>query len=318
MSSQVSVVIATFNSAHFIRSTLQSVFAQTLAPREVIVVDDCSSDDTYSVVKSVAQDAPVPIRLVSLKKNSGGPSRPLNTGIQIARTEAIAILDHDDLMRPRRLEAQLRALSACPQCTVVIGRFAVMGQPEGDFSSMWPVTQFSDLSGVINEHQEYSIVESQDAFKPLFIRNYAGSASNLCFTKEWWLRLGKFDERNVSSSDLDFMLRAAATGPIAIVNETLFDYRIRGKSLLRTNVLKSALDGTMCRLRAASAKPEWAGDHLESLRYSALRLAADSLREGHWGALWDVIETLIEHKGIETIKRSLRKRTRRVSGRLIS
>jgi hypothetical protein len=234
----------------------------------------------------------------------------------MAESEVIATLDHDDLMRPRRLEAQLRALDACPQCTVIIGRFAVMGKPEGDFSSMWPVSQLSDLSSVIDEHKEFSIVESQDAFKPLFVRNYAGSASNLCFTKEWWLRLGKFDERNFISSDLDFMLRAAANGPIAIVNETLFDYRIRGSSLLRSNNLKSALDGTMCRLRAASAKPEWAGDHLISLRYSALRLGVDSLREGNWGALRAVIETIVEHKGIEAIKRSLRQKTRRVVGRL--
>lgn len=299
----ISVVMSTYNGTAFVAHSLRSVFAQTELPAEIVVVDDCSTDDTSAVVMATARESPVKVRLISLPRNSGGPSKPFNVGIEAANGDVIALLEQDDLMRPGRIAAQVRALRACPECSIVIGRFSILGYPENDMTPMWPVPQLHDLVDSINQQGEYSIIKPQIAFKPLLLRNYAGSMSNFCFTKRWWKRIGRFNESVRTCCDLDFMLRATIKGPIAIVNEMITDYRFRADSLQRTDPRKSLLESELVRLRAASEKPEWAGDHLDALRFEVMSLAKALLKEGNFHALRAIAETLSKHKGFLVVKR---------------
>lgn len=314
MPHDVSVIIATYNGAAFIESSLESVFAQSERPAEIVVVDDRSTDETPAIVQSIARESRVPIHFIPLTANSGGPSKPLNIGIAEAKSECIALLDQDDLMRVRRIEAQCKALLACPQCSIVIGRFSIIGCEEDDVTPMWPVPQFHELESYIDEKSDYSVIDSETAFKPLLNRNYASSMSGFCFTKQWFRKIGKLDETVVTCPDLDFMLRATLAGPIAVVNEKLFDYRWSVNSLQRQNVTRSLLEATMVRLRAASMRPEWAGDALDGLRHSALILANAAVRKGDFRAVRELAETLSRHKGLLAVKQTLNNKTRRLIG----
>ena len=106
-SSDVSVVIPSYNGILFISEAIGSVFDQTRPPREIIVVDDASTDGTADLVASIACQAPLRIQLVRLSTNSGGPAHPMNVGIGVATGRYIAILDQDDRFTPERL-AELR------------------------------------------------------------------------------------------------------------------------------------------------------------------------------------------------------------------
>lgn len=99
----VSVVIATFNSARYVEAAVSSVLRQSLQSIEVIVVDDCSSDDTVAIVKKhrCRDDR---VRLAQLERNAG-PATARNRGIELARGQWLAILDSDDLFAPDRLHA---------------------------------------------------------------------------------------------------------------------------------------------------------------------------------------------------------------------
>lgn len=313
MRSDVSVVTPTYNGAVFIGSHLESILTQTQAPAEIVVVDDHSTDETPDLVSAIAEKSAVPIRLIRLSQNSGGPSRPLNIGIEAAQCEYVALLDQDDLMRPGRIEAQRRALDSCPQCNIVVGGFSIIGYPEDDMTQMWPVSQFDGLESQIGK-SHYSIIDSETAFKVLLGRNFAGSMSGFCFTKETFRRLGKFDETIYTCVDLDFLLRATIAGPIAIVNEKVFDYRWSSDSLHRQNMTRSLLETTMVRLRAASQKPEWAGDDLKSLRHSALVLANKALKQGDIRAIRLLREILLKYKGLQVVRNSINNKTRRLIG----
>ena len=95
---KISVVIPAYNAAHFLPRSLASVFAQTLLPDEVIVVDDGSTDNTAAVAAALGAKV--------IKRQNGGLSAARNTGIQNASSEWIALLDADDMWAPKKLELQ--------------------------------------------------------------------------------------------------------------------------------------------------------------------------------------------------------------------
>lgn len=100
----VSVITPAYNSARFIGPAITSVLNQTFSNWEMIVVDDCSSDDTARIVAAFAQRDPR-IIFVALSQNSGaGVAR--QTAVELARGRYIAFLDADDLWKPEKLEKQ--------------------------------------------------------------------------------------------------------------------------------------------------------------------------------------------------------------------
>jgi teichuronic acid biosynthesis glycosyltransferase TuaG len=106
----VSVVIPMYNSSNTIRATIESVLTQTFHDFEIIIIDDCSNDDSFNIVSEILKED-TRISLIKTKNNSGGPAEPRNIGIQHARGEFIAFLDSDDLWLPEKLELQLDSFS---------------------------------------------------------------------------------------------------------------------------------------------------------------------------------------------------------------
>lgn len=106
--SLVSIITPSFNSDKFIAKTIESVQNQTYKNWEMIIVDDCSTDETVSIIEQfVTNDSR--IRFFKLKKNSGaGIAREL--GLSEANGDYISFLDSDDLWKPFKLEKQLQFL----------------------------------------------------------------------------------------------------------------------------------------------------------------------------------------------------------------
>jgi teichuronic acid biosynthesis glycosyltransferase TuaG len=107
----VSVIIPTYNGARTIRETLDSVFAQTYSPFEVVVVDDCSKDETRSILRAYGD------RIVFHPRtsNSGVCDRARCDAIERARGMYCAFIDQDDLWTPDKLEKQTAFMLAHPE-----------------------------------------------------------------------------------------------------------------------------------------------------------------------------------------------------------
>lgn len=102
----ISIITPAYHSEEFIADTIESVLAQTYPNWELIIVDDCSQDQTVDIVKSYAKkDAR--IKLYTLNENRG-PAITRNTAIQHANGRYLAFLDSDDQWLPEKLEKQLR------------------------------------------------------------------------------------------------------------------------------------------------------------------------------------------------------------------
>ena len=94
----VSIILTTYNRAKLLPRAIESVLAQSDKDFELIIVDDCSTDNTKRVVKNYCNDDKR-IRLITLHKNHGSDSYPKNVAIQEAKGEYICFLDDDDMYR---------------------------------------------------------------------------------------------------------------------------------------------------------------------------------------------------------------------------
>ena len=100
----VSVLISMYNSEKFIGETLESILHQTLKNFEVIVVDDCSTDNSREIVKSYFEKFGGRLKLMKLPKNHGKPCVPRNRGLEMSRGKYIYFMDSDDILMKTALE----------------------------------------------------------------------------------------------------------------------------------------------------------------------------------------------------------------------
>ncbi len=201
----VSVIIPTYNRAHFIGEAIQSVLSQTYQDFELIVVDDGSTDDTDEVVEGFNDGR---LRYIKLEENSGKTATPRNTGLKAARGEYIAFLDSDDVCLPNRLEVEVEFLNTHPSVGLVYADVVFFG------------------SRVISEGRVLEGVSplSGYALKELFVNNPISSDAVLvrktCFEK-----VGLYDESLAASEDGDMWLRIAACFEIDCIDFPLARYR---------------------------------------------------------------------------------------------
>jgi glycosyltransferase involved in cell wall biosynthesis len=111
----VTAAITTYNRAAFLPGALESVFAQTRAPDEVLVVDDGSTDDTGAVLAVYAD------RIRVVRQANGGRSVARNTAVLESRSQFLSFLDSDDRWLPDKLERQLPVLEGDSGVALVHG-----------------------------------------------------------------------------------------------------------------------------------------------------------------------------------------------------
>lgn len=126
MSSSIySVIIPAYNAERYLAETIQSVLAQTVPPKEIVVVDDGSSDATATVAE---QQGPL-IRVIRTENRGSGSAT--STGIRATTTDIFATVDSDDIWLPNKMEAQLALLNdPARQLDAVLSRMAPFGETE--------------------------------------------------------------------------------------------------------------------------------------------------------------------------------------------
>jgi glycosyltransferase involved in cell wall biosynthesis len=213
---QVSVVIPTYNRAEMLRATLESVLAQTVPVREIVVVDDGSTDHTPKVVGDLAEAGAPVVYLREPHENKRGPAR--NRGAEATSAPLVAFLDSDDLWKPHRLERQLEALEKSPHAGFAfcnVHRF-----DEGGLINSLPCLHPSaDYNGrILGDMLE----------EPLAV------SSTLLVRREVFDRAGGFADLRMNE-DYEFSLRLAAACEASYVPEVLVLMREHGGRTSRSD-----------------------------------------------------------------------------------
>jgi glycosyltransferase involved in cell wall biosynthesis len=225
----VSTIIPVYNRGSLLVEAVNSVLAQTYRPIEIIVVDDASTDDTPGVIESLAERHP---ELRSVRRANGGPGLARETGRLEAKGDFIQYLDSDDLLLPRKLELQVAALRARPECGIAYGIIRYRNARGEEIVCDWkPANQI-----VQTLFPSMLIARWWETISPLFRRSVTDAAGP-------WTAL-RLEE------DWEYDCRIAALGVrLAFVNEVVGEHRDHGEGRLSRG---AALDPARLRYRAAA------------------------------------------------------------------
>ena len=196
----VSIIVRTYNRAEYLRQALDSIQHQTLAPDEVIVVDDGSTDETPVVAARYA------VRYERLR-HTGNPPVVLNAGLRAATGDLVSLLDSDDVWLPRKLEQQVALLRADPRVGFVYGNARLL-LPDGQQSP--PVLHPTQIV--------------QGDVLPVVAHAMCVHPSTLLVRRTLLDRIGPLDETERVNEDLFLVLRlaremlaACVADPVALI-----------------------------------------------------------------------------------------------------
>lgn len=207
----VSVVIPAYNAAWCVERALDSALAQTYARREVVVVDDGSTDDTPAVLARYGD------RIRVVRQDNRGLSSARNAGIAAARGEFIALLDADDWWLPAKLERQVELMQSHAEvgfCSTAAQVVSFEGAP----LNVWPCPS-ADPTTLERIFENPSLIP--------------GSGSGVMMRKALLERVGGFDPALRSLEDIDMWMRAAAVAGYACIAEPLTVIRRSAQSMSR-------------------------------------------------------------------------------------
>jgi glycosyltransferase involved in cell wall biosynthesis len=207
----VSVVITTYNQAQHIAETVLSALNQTYSHREVIVVDDGSTDETG------ARLAPFRDRVVLIRQENQGVAGSRNTGVRCARGELIAFLDGDDLWEPDKLAVQVAAYQAHPRSGLIAVDACMFSGTEVLRKSglLWGTT-LSAGEGAVSTGRLYEALLKG----PLI-----ATTSQVMIPARVLETVGPSDGRFKFGSDYDLYLRIASLYDITFVRQVLTRWR---------------------------------------------------------------------------------------------
>ena len=106
MQDKVSIITPSWNSEKYIKKTIESVQNQTYSNWEMIIVDDCSSDNTVKIVQEISKEDPR-VRILKQSTN-GGAAKARNRSLKESSGRYVAYLDADDIWKPSKLEKQVQ------------------------------------------------------------------------------------------------------------------------------------------------------------------------------------------------------------------
>jgi glycosyltransferase involved in cell wall biosynthesis len=201
----VSVVIPTYNCVSLLPNAIRSAYAQTLAPLEVIVVDDGCADGTAEVLGRLAPT--LPGNFTYRSKTNGGEASARNAGVSMARGDFVAFLDQDDIWLPDKLERQMSLFEHDPSLGLA----------------------FTALTRVAGGAREVVLQLEWDASPEAVIRSLMVGCvitpSTVIVRRDVLAAVGPFDESLWLGNDWELWLRIAVKGyRVGYLPEPLTDY----------------------------------------------------------------------------------------------
>jgi len=197
---EFSIITANYNNGKYISQAIESVLNQTFENWELIIVEDCSTDNSLEVINRFLNDSR--IKLIRHEKNRGYTAA-LKTGIANVRSEYFGILDADDCLLPQAVETMYEQHIKFPECGLIYSQFEFCDE------NLAPTkTGFCDEIAVGNTTLDANVVSHFKTFK---IRDY--------------LKTEGYDENILYAEDIDVTYKMEEVTRLKFVDRCLYLYR---------------------------------------------------------------------------------------------
>lgn len=221
----VTVLMPVYNGGKFLEAAIESILGQTFQSFELLIIDDCSTDHSISVIESFRDPR---IRLVKNERNEG-ITPCLNKGIALAKYELIARMDADDVCHPWRLEKQSAYMQAHPCCGMLSSWVRIIDE-EGRYIR----TEGTDSKYLYyNLFFECCIYHPTVMFRKKMLQEIGGYQSDYAEDFDLFWRMGRhFKISGMNEPLLDYRIHPANTNTVARKEE----YEKAGVAILRRNL----------------------------------------------------------------------------------
>ena len=214
----VSVIMPSYNHAKFIDAAIQSILDQTFQDYEIVITDDCSTDNSIEKIKKFTDPR---IRLFHFAVNQGAASAA-NNSIREAQGKYIALLNSDDVFVPDRLEKQVRYLEEHPEIGAVFGQIELIDE-EGRI--------LDDKSHLYNTLFLQDNRSRQEWLRYFFYHGNCLCHPTMMIRRACYDSVGLYDERMAGLPDFDLWVRLTMKYEINILPDVLLRFRLLNREM---------------------------------------------------------------------------------------
>lgn len=219
---KVSFVVAAYNHELFIKDALDSIWSDDYPFKEIVIVDDGSSDDTAAIIKEWCE-----VKKWNGIVFHGGPNKgitsTLNKLIEISTGDYIRLCSSDDLLEPSGTRRMVEVLDSDKSAMAVFGDANII-----DAAS----TILHESSLLFNGANKKRLMDQRLMVKEM-ISNWAVSGPVILIKKDFYEEFGMYDEAMVVD-DWDLYIRLMASGGLKFIDEYVASYRIHGNNISKT------------------------------------------------------------------------------------
>lgn len=215
----VSVIMPAYNTACYIREAINSVLDQDYPRKELIVIDDGSTDGTLDVLRSYGD------RITLLQQRNQGSAVARNAGLEVARGEFIAFLDSDDIWLPGKLRLQVDHLQRHPEIGMVYSGWAVW-KPRADGEFRLPAIEGGeDAPSIVPDRSGW-------LYNRLLFSSILHTITVVA-RRDLIARVGNFEPELKRGQDYDYWIRASRLTQIHKLDRVLALYRVHGNGCVK-------------------------------------------------------------------------------------
>lgn len=264
--SMISVIMSVYNEAEYIRDSIDSLLAQTVNDFELIIIDDCSSDDTVKIIEEYKDER------ISIHMNdtNQGLTKNLNKALKMCKGDFIARMDGDDICEPDRFEKQVRYFDEHPDVYLISCRMQTFG--DGVRKYITPIEHEAILDKML-----INAVMPHPGFM---------MRGNLIYDEGF-----EYDESLVTAQDYDFESRVAMEHRLGMIPDYALHYRLHSGQVSQKKKENQALVRDIVRRRLLGVVLESCNNVPTEAQMIQYNILAD--REYDKSVDWDTLEDLL-------------------------
>lgn len=257
----VSVLMPAYNAEKYIKEAIESVLQQSYSNVEVIVVEDCSKDNTFNIINDIKDER---VRVFRNDENKG-IAYSTNRCIKESRGEYLALLDDDDLAMPRRFELSVDYLNK-NQDIDIVGGGAVEIDEQGNM-----------IGNMLNPRKNPKLIAARLLLRSCIINGTVTMRRNVVEEYGIW-----YEDGCLGMQDFLFYVRASKKVNIANIPDILLKYRIHSDSETVFRKRMNAIDREKKYMEIQKLSLDLSGYQLEADEYGILfELMAEKLKPSY-------------------------------------